>query len=102
MALAPGFLERSGHADEQHVGAACPDFLDDARVIIRAEVAVAEACDLEAGVLRPATLRQRSDDLALGAEKIDAQLVLPGCRQQARHEVNTGHALRYRLARSPQ
>ena len=29
-----------------------PDFLDDARVIVRAEVAVVEAGDLDAGVLR--------------------------------------------------
>ena len=54
VALAPGLLEGGGHADEQHVGPAGPDLLDDAQVIVRAEVAVAEASDLEAGVLGPA------------------------------------------------
>ena len=45
---------------------------------------------------------QRRDHLAPGAEEIDAQPVLSGCRQQARHEVHAGHSLRCRLARCPQ
>ena len=44
-------LKGRGHTDEQHVGPAGPDLLDDAQVIVRAEVAVAEASDLDAGVL---------------------------------------------------
>ena len=102
MALAPSLLERGGHADEQHVGPAGPDLLDDAQVIVWAEVAVAEASDLEAGVLGPAPLHQRRDHLAPGAEEIDAQPVLPGYRQKTRHEVHAGHSLRCLLTRGPQ
>ena len=71
-------------------------------VIVRAEVAVAEASDLEPGVLGAAPLHQRRDHLGLGAEEIDAQPVLSGCRQKARHEVHAGHSLRCRLTRGPQ
>src|SRR5437588_5071151 len=42
MTFHPCLLEGRGHADEQHVRVAGPDFLDDARVVARAEVAVAE------------------------------------------------------------
>ena len=72
------------------------------QVIVRTEVAVAEASDLEAGVLGPAPLHERRDHLAPGAEEIDAQPVLPGRRQQARHQVHASHSLRRRLARGPQ
>jgi hypothetical protein len=45
------------------VGAAGPDLLDDAWVIFRPEVTVAEAGDLESGVLGPDALYQRPDHL---------------------------------------
>src|SRR5262245_49698178 len=102
MALAPCLLEGAGHAHEEHMGRARSDLLDDARMILRAKIAVAEPSDCEARILSLATLHQRGDDLGTRPQKIDAQPVFPGGREEARHEVNTGHALRYRLARSPQ
>src|SRR5207302_5840075 len=102
VALAPGLLEGGGHTNEQDVGSAGPDLLDDAQVIVQAEVAVAEASDLDAGVLGTARFHQSRDHLAPGAEKIDAQPVLSGRRQEARHEVHAGYSLRCRLARCPQ
>src|SRR5262249_11775963 len=47
MPFDPHLLERRGHADEQHVRAACADFLDDARMIVRTEIAVMETGDLD-------------------------------------------------------
>src|SRR5262249_35262456 len=84
-ALAPSLLEGAGHAAEQHVCRAGPDLLDDARVVVRSKVAVPEASDFKARVLGLAALHEFSDDVVLGAEKIDAQPVLTGCRQKTRH-----------------
>jgi hypothetical protein len=84
------------------MSAACPDFLDDGLVVFATKIAVAKASDLNAGVLDTARFDQRCDHLAPRAEKIDAEPVRAGHHQQARHQVDTGHALRYRLARQPQ
>src|SRR5262245_14430966 len=59
VALAPDLLEGRRHADEKHVGATRPDLLDDPLMIIRAEIAVAEARDHETRILSPAMLSQR-------------------------------------------
>src|SRR5271165_2282029 len=98
VALAPGLLEGAGHADEQDVGAARPDFFDDDLVVLRAEVAVAEAGDLDARVPDTARFYQIRHHLAPGAEEVDAQPVLSSRCQEARHEIHAGHSLRYRLA----
>src|SRR5207248_1987076 len=73
--LAPGLLEGGRHTNEQDVGPAGPDLLDDAQVIVQAEIAVAEAGDLDAGVVVTARFYQSRDYLAPGAEEIDAQPV---------------------------
>src|SRR5689334_14610695 len=69
VTLDPHLLERRGHADEQHVRAAGPDFIDDARMIVRPEIAVMESSDLDSRVLHQATLHELRDHLLLGAEK---------------------------------
>src|SRR5262249_30499440 len=102
VALDPHLLERRGHADEQHVRAAGADFLDDARMIVRAEIAVMEAGDLDSRVLHQGALHELRDHLLLGTEEIDAQLMLACRSQEARHEIHAGHTLGHRLARGPQ
>jgi hypothetical protein len=71
-------------------------------VIVRAEVAVAEGGDLDAGVPDTGRFYQSRDHIAPGAEEIDAQPVLCGRREEAHHQVDAGHSLRYRLAQCPQ
>src|SRR4051812_10273617 len=81
VTLTPYLLKRGGHTDEQHMGAASPDFLNDAQMIVGAKIAVAEASDFKAGVLRLGARRQSRDNVALGAKEIDAQSVFPSSRQ---------------------
>ena len=102
MTLAPGLFEGGGHPHKQEVGPAGPDLLDDAEVIVQAEVAVAETSDLDPRIQDTARFYQRRDHLAPSAEEIDAQPVLSSRRQETRHEVHASHSLRYRLTRCPQ
>src|SRR5262249_38245139 len=78
VALAPGLFERAGHANEQQVGFARPYLFDDACVIVRAEIAVAEAGNVQFGELRSGPLHKLRDHLAPGAKEVDAQAILPG------------------------
>src|SRR5215469_12740657 len=98
MPFTPGLLEGCRHANEQHVGTARSDFFDYGLVVFSAEVAVAEADDLDAWVSDTSRVCERRDHLAPGTEEIHAQPLLSGRCQQARYQIDAGHSLWCRLA----